>query len=102
MRVYPKNAAMSTTFFKIILIKALHIFKKDPLKTYCLKNQIDYIECETINSEKSKKWLLDQSLDVVFNQSQHIVKKEINKKKIFNLFFINFFNYYYIYKAKKK
>ena len=32
----------------------------------------------------------------------NIVKKEINKKKIFNLFFINFFNNYYIYKAKKK
>lgn len=65
------------TFLKIILIKALYLFKKNPLKIYCLKNQINYMECETINSEKSKKWLLEQSLDIVFNQSQHIVKKEI-------------------------
>lgn len=64
-------------FIKIIFKKIICKFKSNPIKKYCLKNGINYIECKTINSEKSKKWLQSQSLDVVFNQSQHIVKKEI-------------------------
>ncbi len=51
--------------------------KNNYIYDFAVKHSINHKTTDSINSKDSVEWLYKQNLDVVFNQSQHIVHQEV-------------------------
>jgi len=60
--------------FKFLKCK---IRKDRSVRDYCDRHNIKYLEVESVNSPQCIVAVKDNKIDLLFNQSQHILKKEI-------------------------
>lgn len=74
-------------FFKnLFKVLSAHFSKNNKVKELCEQYSIPYYEVNTVNSEETKNHLKKHELDLVFNQSQHIVKKDVLTIPKFGMF----------------
>lgn len=64
-------------FSNLFKVVKFNLVGDSSIEKLCKEKNIKYIEVETVNSEETKKILKEEAPEIVFNQSQHIVKKDV-------------------------
>ena len=58
-------------------IAANRLARTDPIEQFCGENGIPTLEVKTVNSQQCRQYLASLDCDVIFNQSHHILKRDV-------------------------